>query len=253
MKTNYIFNEKVFVEKFLNKTLEYDKSKLSEKFIIKLLYRYYRDNNLTTKEIKDNIKNDILNNFNNIQEYKLVKSINSVIAKEKKLNKGLREIENIKVFKDEFDYIKEINNQKWEKFLFTCLCISKFYNNQWVNTPYSEIFKIANISLNLNDKLNFIGDLTRAEKIHMSNSNQNLALNIEIPHNKDCNEIMFEINNMENLGNMYLSKSKQSYIQCTNCGKLIKIKSNRSCYCNKCAKDMELEKYKRYNNKRLTK
>ena len=48
-------------------------------------------------------------------------------------------------------------------------------------------------------------------------------------------------------------KNKIKTTHCVNCGKLIKIKSkfdSSTKYCDSCAREMELEKYKRYNEKR---
>lgn len=58
---------------------------------------------------------------------------------------------------------------------------------------------------------------------------------------------------MKNLGNQILAYLKPNYKQCVNCDKLIKIKSKydgSSLYCEECARKAELEKYKKYNEKR---
>lgn len=55
---------------------------------------------------------------------------------------------------------------------------------------------------------------------------------------------------MKNLGNQILAELKPNYKQCVNCGKMIKIKGKNSRYCDDCARKAELERYRRYNEKR---
>ena len=54
---------------------------------------------------------------------------------------------------------------------------------------------------------------------------------------------------IKNLGNQLMSYLKDGYKQCTNCGKLIKIKSkfdSSTKYCDNCAKEIKNEQNKRY-------
>lgn len=57
---------------------------------------------------------------------------------------------------------------------------------------------------------------------------------------------------MKNLGNQILAYLKPNYKQCTNCGKLIKIKSKGGRpneYCDECAKEKQLESDRNYRRK----
>ena len=67
----------------------------------------------------------------------------------------------------------------------------------------------------------------------------------------DGNEpIELEVTTFDNLGNQFLSHITPSKKMCEKCGKLIKVKGKNMHYCNTCSKLMELEKYKKYNEKR---
>ena len=54
---------------------------------------------------------------------------------------------------------------------------------------------------------------------------------------------------MQNLGNLFLSYIKPNYKQCEKCGKLIKIKGNKTMYCNKCLKENTKESWKEASKK----
>lgn len=47
---------------------------------------------------------------------------------------------------------------------------------------------------------------------------------------------------MQNLGNLFLSYIKPNYKQCEKCGKLVKIKGNKTMYCKKCAEENEKDR-----------
>ena len=55
---------------------------------------------------------------------------------------------------------------------------------------------------------------------------------------------------LQNFAFSYNDIKLNSYKQCSQCGKLIKIKGKNNKYCDKCSKEKELEKYKKYNDKR---
>lgn len=57
---------------------------------------------------------------------------------------------------------------------------------------------------------------------------------------------------MKNLGNQILAELKPNYKQCVNCGKMIRIKSNKdhsTIYCEECAKEKQLESDRNYRKK----
>ncbi|MBV4448885.1 hypothetical protein KM792_04280 [Clostridium tyrobutyricum] len=59
------------------------------------------------------------------------------------------------------------------------------------------------------------------------------------------------IDGLNNIGYIFDYYKKVPNIKkCEGCKILIKSKSNKQKYCPRCAKEMELEKYRRYNKKR---
>ena len=65
-------------------------------------------------------------------------------------------------------------------------------------------------------------------------------------------EIYYRIRDFKDLGNQYMANFKAGYRQCATegCTGRVKIKGPNSRYCKKCARNRELEKYKKYNEKR---
>ena len=54
---------------------------------------------------------------------------------------------------------------------------------------------------------------------------------------------------MKNLGNQILAELKPNYKQCINCGKMIRIKGNKTMYCEDCAEKMLKNSWKTASEK----
>lgn len=254
---NYIFNEKQYIEDFLNGTQV--ENKIGLRYIIGLLFRYYtiyKSDEINSRKVKDQILNDIKNNGsfhdNNIQDFELEKVIKSVIAKNKKyykdnrMYKPLKQLEYIPLYKGEFDFIQTLETEQEKKFMFTCYILARFYNTTWVNSSETEIFKLANITKTSKEKSLFIGKLLREEKIFMSDYITSLALKLKETKQEDDEEVI-RVYQMQNLGNLFLAHIRPNYKQCEECGRLVRIKGNNFHYCSKCKEIMEKERYKKYN------
>lgn len=254
---NYIFNEKQYIEDFLNGTQV--ENKIGLRYIIGLLFRYYtiyKSDEINSRKVKDQIFSDIKDNDsfhdNNIQDFELEKIIKSVIAKNKKyykdngVYKSLKQLEYIPLYKGEFDFIQTLETEQEKKFMFTCYILARFYNTTWVNSSETEIFKLANITKTSKEKSLFIGKLLREEKIFMSDYITSLALKLKDVKRED-DEVVIKVYKMQNLGNLFLSYIRPNYKQCEECGRLVKIKGGNSKYCKKCKGEMEKKRYRKYN------
>ena len=244
---NYIFNEKQYIEDFLNGTQV--ENKIGLRYIIGLLFRYYtiyKSDEINSRKVKDQILNDIKNNT--FYSFELEKIIKSVIAKNKKyykdngMYKPLKQLEYIPLYKGEFDFIQTLETEQEKKFMFTCYILARFYNTTWVNSSETEIFKLANITKTSKEKSLFIGKLLREEKIFMSDYITSLALKLkEVKQEND--EEAIKVYEIKNLGNLFLAHIRPNYKQCAKCGRLVKIKSKNdhsTKYCNKCGYEIKL-------------
>ena len=259
---NYIFDEKRYIEEFLNG--EQVEEKIGMRYIIGLLFRYYsiyKKDEVEPKNIKKQIFQDLRTNgsfdkesSNRLQDFELEKVIEGVITKNKKYYKeygeykSLKQLEYIPLYSSEFNFIQSLSNDQEKKFMFTCYILARFYNTTWVNSSYTEIFKLANITKSSKDKALFVGKLLREEKISMSDYVTSLAIKLKEVKQEDDEEVI-KVYQMQNLGNLFLSYIKPNYKQCEKCGKLIKIKGNKTMYCNKCLKENTKESWKEASKK----
>ena len=225
------------------------------RYIIGLLFRYYsiyKKDEVEPKNIKKQIFQDLRTNgsfdkesSNRLQDFELEKVIEGVITKNKKYYKeygeykSLKQLEYIPLYSSEFNFIQSLSSDQEKKFMFTCYILARFYNTTWVNSSYTEIFKLANITKSSKDKALFVGKLLREEKISMSDYVTSLAIKLKEVKQEDDEEVI-KVYQMQNLGNLFLSYVKPNYKQCE-CGKLIKITNNRIKYCSKCQHDKQLE------------
>ena len=246
MINNLILNEKEYIEKFI-KTKDLQGMD-NFNFLLKLLIRYYNQYGEIDKNKIIELTKDLKENY--LQLYQLDKRVQSVISKELENGIKLKEFDSIPLYQSELDVINSCKKNREKKFLFTCYMLSEFYRNEWINVSYTDLFKLANISMSTNDRLLFIGDMVDKKYIDISYSNTNLSL--KIPMKKSGN-IVYSIDKIENLGNKLIAFIKPNYIICQGiydkngekrknpCGKLVKIKNKNdhsTKYCKDCAEIM---------------
>ena len=239
---NYIMNEYEYIKDFME-THELSEGDCSGiKRLIMLEIKYYKKNK--EKDIKEKVLNNIIESRRvKLQPYVLSKIYDTVYSCIK-YGKPLKEFDYIPLFQSELDRINKLSNDKQKKFMFTCYILSYFYQSEWINLPYNELFKLANIGCTGKRKLIFIKELVDLGCIEISKANTNLSL--KVARSFKGKEVM-QIKEIDKLGNQLIVFLNDNKIICQRCGKVVKIKSKNdgsSKYCDKCAKEMELEKTK---------
>jgi len=242
---NLIMNEKLFIEEILK-----NKKKprfVSNRYLIKLLYRYYYKEDMTEEEAILNIfekSKDI--EIEGYIEYvfynQIVFNVKEEIEYDNKIK--LRELEYIPLYESELNIINTCKTDREKKFLFTCFILSRFYNNQWIGIKDNDLFKIANISMTERDRQFFIHSMKEKKYITLPKNNTNTSIKLNKEEILSGDKEVMKVIVLENLGNQFLSKYKEGYKQCSQCGKLIKIKSKfdgSSKYCEKCAYEIKLK------------
>ena len=138
--------------------------------------------------------------------------------------------------------------------MFTFFALARYMNcDGWINKKtskgISEVFKLANVTLTSDKRNELLHELYVNGYISLGKKVDNLNIKVQLD---DSGEIVYKVMDFNNLGNQYIGNFKKGYKQCANpdCGKKIKITGTNNKYCKQCAREKELEKYKKYNMKR---
>ena len=242
-----ILDEKKYVEDIINSSILPEK--MSVNSMIAYLTKYYYEKYNSTSDIIEAVC-DQMNKFKidirYYQEYKCrlrVTRICNAIS-DGKLDL-LKEYKSIPLFKSEYDKIMSCDNDKEKKFLFTLYIVARYTDKYgWVYNQKNELFKLANISSTNKGYKEIVYNLLHKGLIKNTKKVDDIKIGVELGNSLE--DIVFEIDDISNLGNKFMAHIKSGYKICDgiNCGKLIKIKSNNQKYCSKCAKEMNILKTK---------
>lgn len=250
------------MDKFYYKELDKAKYIESNGFATKYEYsdicslaKFYRLQDMKPKEIKEKL---ILFCSKYIKEFSyevLQSSIESATLKSK--NSKILHADSINIYQCELDYITSLDiHYNYKKFLFALLCMKKIEKEGWKNENISLSFSgTPNKSANLKQLSgtpktkkwnmdNMIADLTELDLLGKGRKGKfyvNFISNI----NYVDGEVAFEIKKFETIP-LYFDRYNNvgKIIECKECGKLVKAKSNRQTYCNFCFDEGRKEYYK---------
>lgn len=175
---------------------------------------------------------------------------------EKAANSPLREIDSISVTESEIACIRSLKQPRYERLLFVMLCHAKLFNllsqknNGWVNTPVTDIFRLARVTVRCRkDKFLILNDLAHEREdnqppllsFSVKNDNINSKINFITPDSKT----VLSVKDFRELGYEYMNFTGDgTFIRCQHCQRLVKIKSchdHSTRYCSTCRKERELE------------
>ncbi len=151
-------------------------------------------------------------------------------------------IDKITITDPEMLQIKSIKGVQAQRLAFTLLCIAKYMlavapkTDGWVNTPESDIMKMANINTSYKRQNLLYGQLIDAGMLQSSKRITNL--NVRVLYIKD-GDTALEITDYRNLGNQYMRFIGKPFFTCQNCGLTVKAPDGASLgkmkYCPDCA------------------
>ena len=130
-----------------------------------------------------------------------------------------------------------------QRLLFTLICLAKYgnavnpRNNNWVNRPQNEIFKLANINITSKRQSLMINDLWREAMVEYSRLVDNTNLRVlALSDGKD----VITISDFRNIGNQYMKymNNGEGYFNCEICGLTLKQRARNQKYCADCAEEM---------------
>lgn len=183
----------------------------------------------------------------------------------KKMKYPLREIDSVNITHRELEYIKKLQNPKYERLVFVMLCHAKLYNmtsennNGWVNTGIPEIYRLARVTvkyrqdifLYLNNIASepLLGDMGL---ISFSTKNDNLNLRVNFV-DMNSGQTALSIDDFRELGLEYQNYYQDgNFKRCEKCRRLIRLKSKKDYstkYCAECAKYIKNTQNKLYYRK----
>lgn len=240
---DYVMNEKEYIKNVLDNP----QNKIEKPgALLPLLAQYYYEINGYRKKKINELLVDFLNTRYPQYEHNK-KSWLETCAKIAKTTGGkpLLQIDGIPITEKEIEAITQnAGDKSLERLLFVMLCIAKYNNaknpknNGWVNTDLKDLFSLAKVKCNPQQRGKVIYTLLNTGLIETTKKVDNLNLKVLfIDDNKtsvlftmvsDFRELGLQYNNLMNYGD---------YFTCEKCGITVKANkqnNNKKCLCKKC-------------------
>jgi len=224
---------------------------------IRLLARYYNEQGMDMEQIIKAIDTFMLKNYShNYNSVTWGDMVEGIIKRAIKDNKKLVQIDCVNITNSEINYIKSLENDKFQRLAFVYLVYAKILNqmnllnNNWVNGKYrNEIFKDAFVKELGKDQHKTIHSMSVDNIIKLSKNITNNSVDVSNYINED-DTMVFEICDFRELGLQWMQYMGDKNIKaCKLCNKLIKqniYKSRKYCYeCAKKTKQEQVNKLKR--------
>lgn len=243
-----IINEYEYVKQILESKII--PKNVSNKRILLYIAKYYYTPEYSISEMTQLVFNKMAAfelNPEHYQEYKYVSYVKGICEKLKnnELSSKFRQVDSVNIYQSELDSINKAETIKEKKLLFTLYVLAKINGtcSGWVNNDIKDIFQLANVTATIKERAAMIYKLYKAGLIGQSQKIDNLSLKVEL--GQDDEEIIFVVESFENIGNQYVAFSRNDYIMCKECGRLIKTKGKEgrpTLYCKNCSKKINREK-----------
>lgn len=155
-------------------------------------------------------------------------------------------IESVPITKKEMGVCDSLDGVQCRRLLFTLICLAKYSdlvnekNGGWVNRQDKEIFKLANVVTSIKRQSLMLNDFRAAGLIRFSRKVDNVNINVLCLDTGG--ETVLEIKDFRNLGYQYMRFHGDPYIECEECGLVIRKRSNAQKYCHDCAIDVNRQR-----------
>jgi hypothetical protein len=149
-------------------------------------------------------------------------------------------IDGIDVTEDELRVVVSEKGLTNQKLLFSLLCVAKYWNarnpanDNWVNTKDGEISSLANLTIEPRKRNEILRSFRDAGYIKFSKRVDNL--NMQVCFCMEDSPACIHITDFCDIGNQYMRFVGYRMLNCQDCGRLVRCKSNRQKYCSKCAR-----------------
>lgn len=237
-----IYNEVEYAEKMLKEGF-LTRRKLYE---LSVLAKYYYNSGKSKNEVFE-----LLNQFceENMENYNKVLYFDKIqnIANTSK-NTPIKSISSIDINRSDMDIIESLEDVDLKKLVLAIIVLTKIKilttGGRYVNNKYSYITRTSKIKSNsdirlLLSKLVGMGIIT-------------ICINGSILYNKeiDNSEVLFSVKDFDNIGYYLMNYLSHKYIECEDCGSMMRKRANSHKYCTKCARLRNLKSKLEYYNKK---
>jgi len=160
----------------------------------------------------------------------------------KSAKKPFFNVESVKITKKEIETITSQKNLRYEKILFVLLCMAKVqkasygFENGLISYNITELFKLARVSVPVEDRENILHGFLKLGLIGLPVKNDTKCLFVKFMDQTE-DDIVLELNEQDccELAYAYLKHTGQSKIvRCSKCGKLIKKSTKFGHMCKGC-------------------
>ena len=216
-----ILNEKIYVESILES--QYTGGKTTE--ILNRLAKYYSHYGYPKKKISELLEDFLVKRDPSINIFKLQGLIDKIASNAGKYE--LIQIDGVPITYKEIDMVKSIKGIRAQRVMFTLICLAKYNNlvnkknNNWVNANDKDIFRLANTAVPNKTQSLILNDLFVDGYISFSHIIDNMNIRIE-NIDTEGKEVLF-ITDFRNLGNQYMKYLGGDYIECAECGLVVKV------------------------------
>ena len=228
--------------------ISYAKKMLSSGFLtnkrmyeLNILAKYFFYLGYKPKEVQERVVDFCNNYFDSFSEAKYFDKIQSILNNAKKV--PIIEVGTIQITEKEVEFITSIKEPfKFNDVLFCLLVIRKIRDKlgqqPYLNCKYTKFTK----SCGLSSQKVLYPILRRLEQLGFirvcRNSNLEILFNIDASNS----QTVIEVNDFDNIYayyHNYLGKGR--YVECSSCGKMVRVNGNRQKYCKECYAERQLE------------
>lgn len=212
--------------------------------------KYLKECGKTKVEIRNELDKMMEEYYDNFILTEWFETLNSLVNKyTKPKHRDFNKIEDIRITQRELEFIKSHQDLGIEKIMFVLLVIakasSKDKNNLWVNCDSQDMFKLAKFKYKRGeDRLKQRGyaiyDISQKGLLEVSKICDSTGIKVlygDSSVNEDDMVLHIDEDNMNEMV-MYYLQWRDGLPNCSKCGIPFIKKSNRTKYCNKCAKEV---------------
>ena len=221
--------------------------------VLHFIAKYYFAQCFPKDEVRSRLNDYLIKHYDVYNKVTDAELIDRAIASAK--GRPLVELDGVYITQAEVEKIKALDTKQMQRLMFMMLCLAKYHMavndkcNYWITEDTADIFRMANISVNIKKQNEMICELHNLGYIGFASLKKidNLNIHVLIAEEDSPHEIF--VDDFENTGIEWNRYCGKLYIQCECCGKKVARTGRRQKYCRKCAKIVNIEKTS--NNRKM--